>query len=128
MASPSTAILSAAGLVGGYATARQTGNRQLGGAVLAAAGTAAFAVWKRNAGTARAVALTAAYVGAFGGSHPLAKKIGAWESVGVVTAGMSGLALLLGGSDTSRAVQGAKRAAKKAEKQALKAAAAAARV
>jgi len=116
MASPSTAVLTAAGLTGGYATARKTGNRQLGGAVLGAAGVAAFALWKRNVGAGRALALTAAYVGAFGASHPLSKKIGAWESVGVVTGATSLLSLVLGGSKKSRAKQDAKRAAKASAK------------
>ena len=119
MASPSTAVLTATGLTGGYATARQTGNRQLGGAVLGAAGLAAFAIWKKNAGAGRALFLTAAYVGAFGASHPLAKKIGNWESVGVVTGATSFLALVAGGSKKSRAKQDAKRVAK-AEKKAAK--------
>ena len=116
MASPSTAILTAAGLVGGYATARQTGNRQLGGVALAVAGAAAFAIWKRNAGPARATALTVTYLGAFGASHPLAKKVGAWESVGIATAATSLLAFAFGGSKKSFAKQLAKKAAKAAER------------
>jgi hypothetical protein len=32
------------------------------------------------------------YVAAFGGSHPLAKKIGAWPSVGVATVVAAGAA------------------------------------
>ncbi|WP_325049636.1 hypothetical protein [Galactobacter caseinivorans] len=117
MASPSTAIVTAAGLVGGYATARQTGNRQLGGAVLAAAGALAFARWKKDAGAGRATALTLLYVGAFGASHPLAKKLGAWESVGVVTAATALTSLVAGGSKASRAKQEAKQAAKQAAKR-----------
>ncbi|MGH1556279.1 hypothetical protein ACRAWF_44585 [Streptomyces sp. L7] len=42
----------------GYGVARWTKKRQLGGAVLAVA-----------------------YVAAFAGSHPLAKKVGAWPAV-----------------------------------------------
>lgn len=116
MASPSTAVLTAAGLMGGYATARQTGNRQLGGAVLAAAGAASFARWNRAAGPVRATVLTLLYVGAFGASHPLAKKLGAWESVGAVTAATALTALVFGGSKASRAKQEAKREAKRAAK------------
>ncbi|MFJ9035563.1 hypothetical protein ACIRF8_03080 [Streptomyces sp. NPDC102406] len=76
-----TAPLAAAGLVGGYATARFTRKRQLGGVVLAAAGAAAATRWKRDAGGAVAGALTGAYVAAFAASHPLAKKVGAWPAV-----------------------------------------------
>lgn len=80
--------LAGAGLIGGFATARATKNRQLGGAVLAAAGTGAFLAWKSNAGAPTAAALTALYLTAFGASHPLAKKIGAWPAVNAVTAGV----------------------------------------
>lgn len=116
MASPSTAILTAAGLVGGYATARKTGNRPLGGAVLGAAGLAAFSRWTKAAGAGRATALTALYVGAFGASHPLSKKLGAWESVGAVTAATSLASFIFGGSRKTRARQETKRAVKKAKK------------
>jgi hypothetical protein len=122
MASPSTAVITAAGLTGGYATARKTGNRQLGGVVLGAAGLVAFSRWKKNAGLGRALLLTGAYVGAFGASHPLAKKIGSWESVAAVTAADSALSFLLGGSKKSKAKQAAKRAEKKAAKLEKKAA------
>ena len=91
-----TPLITSAGLIGGFQTARSTGNRPLGGAVLAACGAAAFALWKRDAGTGIAAALTTAYLAAFGLSHPLAKKIGAWPSVGTVTAATGLAALLLG--------------------------------
>lgn len=74
----------AAGLIGGYAAARYTGKRPLGGAVLGAAGVAAGRSWLRR-GPAVTAALSATYLGAFGISHPLAKKFGAWPSVLVVT-------------------------------------------
>ncbi|GHC44264.1 hypothetical protein [Streptomyces flavofungini] len=77
---PSTPI-AAAGLVGGYAVARFTKNRPLGGAVLALAGAAAAYQWRQQAGPKTAAALSAAYVAGFAGSHPLAKKVGAWPSV-----------------------------------------------
>ena len=64
MAKVPAAAVAAGGLIGGYGVARWTRKRQLGGVVLAAAG-----------------ALTVAYVAAFAGSHPLAKKVGAWPSV-----------------------------------------------
>lgn len=89
-----TAPLVAAGLVGGYAVARFTKKRELGGVVLAAAGATAATSWAKGLGPVPAVALTTLYVGAFGGSHPLAKKIGAWPSVGVVTALATGAAAI----------------------------------
>ncbi|GGW35953.1 hypothetical protein GCM10010503_09710 [Streptomyces lucensis JCM 4490] len=76
-----SAVVAATGLVGGYGVARWTKKRQLGGAVLAVAGAAAAQQWRRQAGGRAASALTAAYVAAFAGSHPLAKKVGAWPSV-----------------------------------------------
>lgn len=85
-----------AGLLGGYQTARATKNRQLGGAVLAAAGAAAFMGWKKSAGTGTAIALTATYIAAFGGSHPLAKKMGAWPAVYTVTAATAVASLVAG--------------------------------
>lgn len=85
-----------AGLLGGYQTARATKNRQLGGAVLAAAGTAAFLGWKKNAGAGTATALATTYVLAFGASHPLAKKMGAWPAVYTVTAATALASLALG--------------------------------
>jgi len=81
---PTTAV-AAAGLLGGYGAARWSGRRELGGVVLAAAGATAAVQWQRQAGTGTAAALTGLYVAAFGGSHPLAKKIGAWPSVLAVT-------------------------------------------
>ncbi len=88
-----TAPLVVAGLVGGYAAARFSGKRPLGGAVLAVAGAAAAKGWAGKVGVPAAAGLTALYVGAFGASHPLAKKIGAWPSVGVVTAATAAAAL-----------------------------------
>ncbi|MEX5302204.1 hypothetical protein [Kocuria sabuli] len=79
-------VLVTSGLIGGYATARATGNRPLGGAVLAAAGAAAAHQWWRRGGPATSAALGGLYVLGFGLSHPLAKRIGAWPSVLAVTA------------------------------------------
>jgi hypothetical protein len=76
-----SAVVAATGLVGGYGVARWTKKRQLGGAVLAAAGVAAAQQWRAQAGGKAAGALSAAYLAAFAGSHPLAKKVGAWPSV-----------------------------------------------
>ncbi|MFI1566203.1 hypothetical protein ACH4ZX_24630 [Streptomyces sp. NPDC020490] len=81
MAKVPGAVIAASGLVGGYGVARWTGRRPLGGAVLAVAGAAAAQQWRQRAGGKAAGALSAAYVAAFTGSHPLAKKVGAWPAV-----------------------------------------------
>ncbi len=88
MASIPSAPIAAAGLVGGYLVARETGIRPLGGVVLAGAGAIAGRSWYRSAGPATTAVLSAIYLGGFGASHPLAKKIGAWPSVFAV-AGVS---------------------------------------
>ncbi|UQA94564.1 hypothetical protein [Streptomyces halobius] len=89
MAGISTAMVAASGIVGGYGVARWTEKRPLGGAVLAAAGAVAARGWQRKAGNATAAALSGAYVAAFAGSHPLAKKVGAWPSVFAVAGGVA---------------------------------------
>lgn len=76
-----TAPIVAAGLLGGYYVARETEIRPLGGAVLAAAGVTAGRQWLRSAGPVGTGVLAAVYLGGFGASHPLAKKIGAWPAV-----------------------------------------------
>jgi hypothetical protein len=86
MASIPTAPLVAAGLVGGYLVARETKIRPLGGLVLGAAGVAAGRTWLRTSGPATTAVLSGIYLGGFGASHPLAKKIGAWPSVLTVAA------------------------------------------
>lgn len=91
MASFPTAPVVAAGLIGGYGVARATGVRPLGGVVLAAAGVAAGREWLSRKGIPTTAALSALYLTAFGGSHPLAKKLGAWPSVLTVTAVAAGV-------------------------------------
>ena len=81
-----TAPIVAASLVGGYLVARETKKRELGGIVLAVGGVTAFRSWVKSVGTAKALLLLAGYLVGFGGSHPLAKKIGAWPSVLTVSA------------------------------------------
>src|SRR4051812_41507201 len=76
-----TGLVAAGGLVGGDAVARWSRTRQLGGTVRAAAGTVAAQRWREQAGVPAAGALTVAYAGAFAGSHPLSKKVGAWPAV-----------------------------------------------
>ncbi|MEY8209861.1 hypothetical protein [Corynebacterium sp. MNWGS58] len=82
----STATTTAFGLVGGYLTAVQTGVRPLGGIVLGAAGYWAARSWAAKTNPATTAGLLGGYIAAFGLSHPLAKKIGSWPAVGVVTA------------------------------------------
>ena len=81
-----SSAIAAAGLIGGFLAARQTGRRDLGGALFAAAGAWCARDWYRASGPAAAAGLSAVYVAAMGGSHPLAKRIGAWPAVAVVTA------------------------------------------
>ena len=89
-----TAPVVALGLLGGYVTARETGIRPLGGVILAAAGIYSARTWYARKGPLATAGLLGAYVGAFGVSHPAAKKIGAWPAVLSVTAVASGLAAL----------------------------------
>lgn len=56
---------------------------------LAAAGAVAAREWKRRAGTGVAVGMTGAYLAAFAGAHPLAKKVGAWPAVFAVAGGVA---------------------------------------
>ena len=90
-----TSALAAGGLLGGFAVARQSHNRQLGGAVLAAVGVACTAQWQKSSGTARAGVLLGTYLVAFGAAHPLAKKIGAWPAVGAVAAATAAASLIV---------------------------------
>src|SRR3954470_365160 len=90
-----TAPVAAGSLVGGYLVARETGIRPLGGVVLAAAGAWCTRSWARSASPSVAAALLGIYVGGFGASHPLAKRIGAWPSVLSVAAASGASAWLL---------------------------------
>ncbi len=94
----STATVVAGGLLGGWLTARETGIRPIGGAVLAAAGVWAGRSWLAKTNVPTTVGLSALYVGAFGASHPLAKKMGSWPAVLTVTAVAAGSAYALSDS------------------------------
>ncbi|AKE41015.1 hypothetical protein UL82_04050 [Corynebacterium kutscheri] len=94
----STAATTTVGLVGGWLIARETGIRPLGGVVLAAAGAWSARSWYAKGKMPLTLGLTSAYVTVFGLSHPLAKKIGAWPSVFMVTAGVASAAHLLSDS------------------------------
>ena len=89
-------LVTTIGLAGGFAAARATQNRPLGGVVWATAGLLCVPGW-RKAGPWRALLLSAAYAGAMGGSHPLAKRVGAWPSVAIVSASMAALGWALSG-------------------------------
>jgi hypothetical protein len=89
-----TAPIVAGSLIGGYLVARETEVRPLGGLVLAVGGAVAGREWVRTAGPVGAAALGAVYLGSFGASHPLAKKIGAWPAV-FTAAGVSAAAAFL---------------------------------
>ncbi|NHC14178.1 hypothetical protein [Motilibacter deserti] len=91
-----TSVISAGSLLGGYLTGRATGVRPAGGVVLLAGAVTAGRRWQRTVGPARTAALLATYVGAFGASHPLARRIGAWPSVAVATAAVGVASHLLG--------------------------------
>jgi hypothetical protein len=89
-----TAPITAGSLIGGYLVARTTKNRPLGGAVLALGGAAAASQWRRQGPVVTGV-LLATYLGGFGASHPLAKRVGAWPSVFAVAALSGGASYLL---------------------------------
>lgn len=89
MAGVPASVVAAGGLVGGYGVARWTRKRALGGVALTAAGALAAREWHARSGAVVATGLTTAYVAAFAGSHPLARKVGAWPAVFAVAGGMA---------------------------------------
>lgn len=91
MPTVSPSLFAAAGLIGGYAAAQASGRREVGGLVFSAAGAWCGRQWRRRLGVIPAAGLSSLYTAAMGGSHPLAKKLGAWPSV-LVVAGMTALA------------------------------------
>src|ERR1700712_3235994 len=95
-----TAPVVAAGLVGGFAAARYSGHRELGGVVLAGAGAWCGRSWLKSSGPGVMGLLSGTYLAAFGVSHPLAKKLGPWPSVLAVTAAASAATYIL--ADRSR--------------------------
>lgn len=97
-----TSAVAAAGLIGGFAVAQSTGNRPLGGAVLAVGGAVCAYEWYRRLGPATSGALLATYFVAFGVSHPLSKEIGAWPSVITVSVVTAGAALAFSDMRPSR--------------------------
>jgi len=81
-------VVAAVGLVGGFAVARAT-EREVGGGLFALAGAWCARRWARTTGPVGAAVLGALCTAAMGGSHPLAKKVGPWPSVLLVTAGVA---------------------------------------
>ncbi|MFD9167399.1 hypothetical protein ACFVZ8_36280, partial [Streptomyces sp. NPDC059558] len=75
--------------VGGEAAGAGRAGRPLGGVILAAAGTLAGREWHRRTSPTTTALLGTAYVAAFAGSHPLAKRIGAWPAVFTAAAAMA---------------------------------------
>jgi hypothetical protein len=88
---PSTALLAATGLIGGFAVAVISGSRALGGVVLVIFGLACIAIWRRRDGRHTAIVLTLAALVAFALSHVLGLVIGAWPAVLVTAAGTAAL-------------------------------------
>ena len=95
----STATVVAAGLIGGWLTARESGIRPLGTIPLVAAGALAARSWNKKKGPGITAALLGTYVGAFGMSHPLAKKIGAWPAVLTATGAAATIAYMVSDSE-----------------------------
>lgn len=91
----STTAVVSFGLLGGWLIARESGIRPLGGAVLAAAGGWAVRSWLVRTDPLTTAGLAGLYVGAFGASHPLARRIGSWPAVLSVTAAAAGAACVL---------------------------------
>jgi len=81
-----TAPVAAGSLIAGYAVAVGSGSRPLGGLVMAAGGVWCISRWERRNGRRTAVALGCVGLSAFVLSHVLARAIGAWPSVLLVSA------------------------------------------
>jgi hypothetical protein len=92
---PPTSPVVATGLIGGFAIAKYSGRREIGGLFYAACGAWCAREWSRTGGAKLTAGLGLTYVVAFGVSHPLAKKIGAWPSVAAVSAVAAGAAAAL---------------------------------
>jgi hypothetical protein len=97
-----TAPVAASGLIAGFAAGRYLHRRDLAGILSAAALAWCLPAWRTAAGGGGAAALAATYVGGLGASHPLAKKIGAWPSVLVVSAASAAAAAVVADRHTVR--------------------------
>jgi hypothetical protein len=78
--------VSAAGLLGGFALGHVTGRRDLAGAAFGLASVWSARRWATTEGPGTAAALTGASVAAMGVAHPLARRVGPWPAVLLVTA------------------------------------------
>jgi hypothetical protein len=90
-----TAPVAAGSLIAGFAAARYSRIRPLGGIPLALGGGWCAQEWNRRRGRETALILGSVYLTCFVGSHPLGRRIGAWPSVLTVSAisGVSAWAL-----------------------------------
>lgn len=86
-----TAPVVAAGLMGGYACARHGGRDDAATVVFTGAGAWCAWAWRRRAGSRVSNLLLGCYLVAFYVSHPLAKKIGAWPAVLVMSTLAAGI-------------------------------------
>lgn len=80
-----TAISAAAILIIGFSVAQVTGQRWLGGIILLLGGLWCAYEWFKLAGVVPMIVAGLVFIAAFIASHPLAKLIGAWQSVAVVS-------------------------------------------
>ncbi len=81
-----TWILAPLSLILAFAVADLTGVRPIGGVVLFVGTVWCALEWRRDHGLAPALGLVAVVLAGFAASHPLGDQIGAWPSVGVVSA------------------------------------------
>lgn len=81
-----TSLLAPTGLIAGFGAAVASGSRPLGGLVMAAFGLTCIYFWVRRDGAMTAVRLTLVGLAAFVMSHVIARALGAWPSVLLVSA------------------------------------------
>jgi hypothetical protein len=84
-----TAPIAAGSLIAGYAVAAGTGSRPLGGVVLLAGGLWCVRQWLLRNDARTATELACVGLAAFVLSHVLARSIGAWPAVLLVSAAMA---------------------------------------
>lgn len=89
-----TAPVAAGSLIVGYAVARGSGVRPLGGLVLLGGTAWCARRWSEQHGPGTAAALAGVQLGSFVLSHRLAPRIGAWPSVLVAAAAGGGAAAI----------------------------------
>ena len=93
-----TAPIAAASLIAGYAVAVGSGSRPLGGVVMLAGGVWCVREWTRRNDARTALVLACTGLAAFVISHVLARAIGAWPAVLLVSAATALAAWLLADS------------------------------